>query len=282
MSVRVVCCTVFGKDECGTEKAVKLSVDDVDKKLKEGFAVYEVLQANDKRRIYLDVENVFKKPEELEPFIIKLIEDFKKEFCLVAAVARVTVNVHSRHPGYSFHIIFNRYVVGYRVLRNMTRFFLDHHPEYKGMVDPLVSNPCQYFRVPFSHNGLSKIKYSGDALHCDCKRTTRWIETSRRIRDDVHIEAAEDDFHCPIDESEYNDVPYSFYVTNIIGASLYHNVFPQYNWAIDQRLAKNMFGIIVSNGNETGSQTSRTTSSMAVHFQPNQNGNADVHVVGTE
>ena len=194
-------------------------------------------------------------------------------------------------------------VVGYKILRNMTRFFLDYHPEYKGMVDPLVSNPLQYFRVPFSRNGLSKIKYASGAMEHTYDSVKMWEEARDHIRVNEHGSAAIDDFHYPFDKIDYDKIPDGFYITNTSGISLYHNVFPEYNWAIDKRLAKNSFGVIIDRDGVVGSQTSRTTGSMidnieAVatarheerealeqeppHFQNNQNTDVIVRILGTE
>lgn len=167
-------------------------------------AVYEYIDGE--RRVYFDIENLnLSSLDDVDKFIVKLIEDFSDFYKLYDLSYIVTMNRKSRHPGVSLHIIFNIYVNNGRMLRNMVRLFVMYHPEYKGIIDVLVYNDVQYMRVPYSYNALKNIHYASEPLRFKRNQTNMNV---RLVNLSGHASAAmQSTFENAIDQSERLRLP---------------------------------------------------------------------------
>lgn len=156
-SVRCVCTNTFitTHDE---RRIQSLTANEIGKEIASKKAAYEYIDGP--RRIYFDIENLkVSNLDDVDKFIVKLIEDFSDFYKLYELSYVVTMNRKSRHPGVSLHIILNMYVEDWKILRNMIRLFVNNKPEYKGIVDVLVYNKTQYMRLPYSFNALFGVSY---------------------------------------------------------------------------------------------------------------------------
>lgn len=126
-----------------------LTSRDIKRLLRDGYAVHEVMEKDEPRCIYLDIENVdVFDPREL---ILNLSKDFSSMWNLEGDIT-ITANSYSRHPGYSFHIIYDTTVPDVQVLRDMVYNFKQKHPEYDKYVDMMLYSDTSKLRVPYSYN----------------------------------------------------------------------------------------------------------------------------------
>ena len=155
--LRVRCCDAF-IDKHDEKELLELTIKQVESKLKDGNAVYEFLTGA--RRLYFDIENlIVQSIDELDCFIVQLIEDFCSFYQIFGVRYIVTLNMKSRHPGLSLHIITDIYVQNAQMVRDMVRLFVRSNLQYRGIIDVLVYNDEQYMRMPYSRNALQGIVY---------------------------------------------------------------------------------------------------------------------------
>ena len=145
-------------DKHDEKELLELTIKQVESKLKDGNAVYEFLTGA--RRLYFDIENlIVQSIDELNCFIVQLIEDFCSFYQIFGVRYIVTLNMKSRHPGLSLHIITDIYVQNAQMVRDMIRLFVRSNLQYRGIIDVLVYNDEQYMRMPYSRNALQGIVY---------------------------------------------------------------------------------------------------------------------------
>ena len=155
--LRVRCCDAF-IDKHDEKQLLELTIKQVENKLKDGIAVYEFLTGA--RRLYFDIENlVVQSIDELDCFIVQLIEDFCSFYQIFGVRYIVTMNMKSRHPGLSLHIFTDIYIQNAQMARDMIRLFVRSNLQYRGIIDVLVYNDEQYMRMPYSRNALQGIVY---------------------------------------------------------------------------------------------------------------------------
>lgn len=266
----------------------RLTIKQIEDLVASGDAAYEYLQGA--RRLYFDIENLaVSSYSELDLFIFQLIEDFSSFYQIFGIRYLVTLNLKSRHPGASMHIITDIYVHSAQMLRDMVRLFVRANLKYKGIIDVLVYNDTQYMRMPYSRNALKGIVYKEKVsftkkldVEADDSRITvvenRVVKTeldepeankhlNELIRHAIHAknevlidEGADasalndNDFHF-IYKSTYDkgyDKSLPFIISDIRDCTLYSNRFPHIVLPIDEMLESRKFDVKMDDAFDSG------------------------------
>ena len=248
-------------------KIKNIPVNKLEKRIIQGCSIYEILEENDKRLIYLDVENIdfsqsdFRynfqkfyigddwKTFDFISWINELIEKFTKYCGIHDYNYTITCNVNSRHNGFSFHIIFDRYVIGYLQLRYMVRNFVNTYLQYKTYIDEHVSNKKQAFRTPLSFQAIHKeykndekitkviidrLEHENSRRYCDGTFMQNLIDISSLFEKKIDSSINKFDFHFVLNHTYGKSGP-KFLITDITDAKPYINYFREIYSTLDEK-----------------------------------------------